>query len=104
VRIAADAADAADPAGQRDGPGLALWRIGGRGRAWVWLSGDVTRRELTAGQSLRAHLGHIGMFGVTVALQVARVPGIADRDAYSWAVLSGPGSVWLQSMPINPRE
>lgn len=81
------------------GPGLTLWRIGGSGRAWVGLPGDVVRRELTAGQSLRAHPRYIGMFDATVAIQVARVQGISGHDdAYPCAVLSGPGAVWLRSM------
>jgi uncharacterized protein (AIM24 family) len=81
-------------------PGLALWRIGGSGRAWVELAGDVVRRELTAGQSLRAHPEHIGMFDSMVAIQVTQVQGISSRNSgYPCAVLSGPGVVWLQSMP-----
>jgi uncharacterized protein (AIM24 family) len=76
--------------------GLALWRIGGSGRAWVGLAGDVVRRELTAGQSLRVHPEHIGMFGSTVAIQITQVYGISSRDSdYPCAVLSGPGVVWL---------
>jgi uncharacterized protein (AIM24 family) len=82
------------------GHGLALCRIGGSGRAWVGLAGDVVRRELTAGQSLRAHPEHVGMFSSTVAIQVAQVQGISSRNSgYSCAVLSGPGAVWLQSIP-----
>ena len=46
VRIAAEASPL--PAGSPGGQGLALWRIGGSGRAWVELPGDVVRRELTA--------------------------------------------------------
>jgi uncharacterized protein (AIM24 family) len=85
------------------GQGLTLWRIGGSGRAWVGLPGDVVRRELTAGQSLRAHPRYIGMFDATVAIQVARVQGISGHDdAYPCAVLSGPGAVWLRSMPSRP--
>jgi uncharacterized protein (AIM24 family) len=80
--------------------GLGLWRIGGSGRAWVDLAGDVLRRELTAGQSLRAHPRHIGMFGGTVAIQVTQLQGISSPNSgYPCAVLSGPGVVWLQSMP-----
>jgi uncharacterized protein (AIM24 family) len=86
-----------------DGHGLALWRIGGSGRAWVELPGDVVSRELSAGRSLRVHPRHIGMLEGTVAIQVAVVPGTSGReDAYPCAVLSGPGAVWLQSMPLNP--
>jgi uncharacterized protein (AIM24 family) len=101
VRIAAEAGPLAP--GSPGGQGLALWRIGGSGRAWVELPGDVVRRELTAGQSLRAHPRHIGMFDATVAVQVAEVQGISGRDdTYHCAVLSGPGVVWLRSMPSSP--
>jgi len=76
--------------------GLALWRIGGSGRAWVELAGDVVRRELTAGQSLRAHPEHVGMFDSTVVIQITQVHGISSQDSgYPCAVLSGPGAVWL---------
>jgi uncharacterized protein (AIM24 family) len=85
--------------------GLALWRIGGSGRAWVELAGDVVRRELTAGQSLRAHPRHVAMFDSTVVIQVTQLHGSSSRNAgYPCAVLSGPGVVWLQSMPCAPEE
>jgi uncharacterized protein (AIM24 family) len=74
------------------------WRIGGCGRAWVELGGDVVRRELTAGQSLRARPEHVGMFDGTVAIQVTQVHGIPGQNGgHPCAVLSGPGVVWLQS-------
>jgi uncharacterized protein (AIM24 family) len=85
--------------------GLALCRIGGSGRAWVGLAGDVVRRELTAAQSLRAHPEHVGMFSSTVAIQIAQVPGISrGSSGYPCAVLSGPGAVWLQSMPSGTKQ
>jgi uncharacterized protein (AIM24 family) len=87
------------------GEGLTLWRIGGSGRAWVGLPGDVVKRELTAGQSLRAHPLYIGMFDATVAVQVTKVQGVSGHDdAYPCAVLSGPGAVWLRSMPGDPAR
>ena len=80
--------------------GLDLCRIGGSGRAWVGLAGDVVRHELTPGQSLRAHPEHIGMFDSTVAVQLTHVQGISSPNGgYPCAVLSGPGVVWLQSVP-----
>ncbi len=85
--------------------GLALCRIGGSGRAWVELAGDVVRRELTAGQSLRAHPKHIGMFDSAVAIQVTQLQGISSQHSgYPCAVLSGPGVVWLQSMPATAEH
>jgi uncharacterized protein (AIM24 family) len=85
--------------------GVTLCRIGGSGRAWVGLAGDVVRRDLTAAQSLRAHPEHVGMFDSTVAIQVTQVQGISSRNSgYPCAVLSGPGVVWLQSMPSAAEQ
>jgi uncharacterized protein (AIM24 family) len=91
----ANAAEAAD---------FILRRIGGSGRAWVELSGDVVRRDLAAGASLRTHPWHIGMSDASVAVQMAELQGAArsslGNDAHQFAVLSGPGAVWLQSMQL----
>jgi uncharacterized protein (AIM24 family) len=85
-----------------------LQRIGGHGHAWVELSGDVITRELAVGVSLRTHPWHIGMCGGSVAVQMAEYDGIANRDlgsdSHHFAVLSGPGIVWLQSMPLLAAE
>ena len=65
----------------------------------------MVRRELTAGQSLRAHPEHIGMFDSTVAIQVTQLQGVSSRNSgYPCAVLSGPGGVWLQSMPSAAEQ
>jgi uncharacterized protein (AIM24 family) len=44
------------------------------------------------------------MFEATVSFQVMRVPGMANRyfagDTHHFAVLSGPGRAWLQSVPL----
>jgi len=81
-----------------------LRRIGGSGRAWVDLSGDVVRRDLTTGSSLRTHPWHIGICDASVAVQMAELVQAtgphSGNDALHFAVLSGPGSVWLQSMPL----
>jgi len=82
-----------------------LRRIGGRGRAWVELSGDVIRRDLAAGTSLRTHPWHIGMTDGTVAVQMAELvrPASNGTVAQGLAVLSGPGTVWLQSKSSQER-
>jgi uncharacterized protein (AIM24 family) len=81
-----------------------LRRIGGRGRAWVELSGDVIRRDLAAGTSLRTRPWHVGMADASVAVQLAELarpdPSYPATAAQDLAVLSGPGTVWLQSMSL----
>lgn len=86
------------------GEGFLLQRIGGTGQAWIELSGEVMTYDLTPGQTMRVHPGHVGLFQSSVNFQVIRVPGMANRylgaDGHHWVVLTGPGRVWLQSMPL----
>jgi uncharacterized protein (TIGR00266 family) len=84
--------------------GFVLQRLEGSGTAWVELSGEVTTYDLAAGQSLMVHPGHVGVFHETVSFQMTRVQGIANRyfgaDGHWLVALTGPGRVWLQSMPL----
>lgn len=86
------------------GEGFVLQRLAGTGRAWIELSGHVTEYDLQAGQVMRVHPGHVGLFDASVSFQVQRVPGLANRylgdDGHHFVLLSGPGRVWLQSMPV----
>jgi uncharacterized protein (TIGR00266 family) len=86
------------------GEGFILQRIAGTGRAWIELSGHVTEYNLQPGQVMRAHPGHIGLFDASVTFSIQRVPGLANRymgqDGHHFVLLSGPGRIWLQSMPV----
>jgi len=86
------------------GEGFLLQTIGGTGQAWIELSGEVMAYDLAPGQTMRAHPGHVGLFQASVTFQVVRVPGLANRyfgaDGHHFAVLTGPGRIWLQSMPV----
>lgn len=89
------------PASREQGD-FVLLRVGGSGRAWIDLSGDVVRRDLVAGSSLRTLPSHVGICEGSVAVQMAELAHLTPRsaDARHFAVLSGPGSVWLQSTPL----
>jgi uncharacterized protein (TIGR00266 family) len=86
------------------GEGFLLQKIGGTGQAWIELSGEVMVYDLQPGQVMRVHPGHVGLFQSSVNFSVIRVPGVANRyfgaDGHHWVVLTGPGRVWLQSMPM----
>jgi uncharacterized protein (TIGR00266 family) len=86
------------------GEGFVLQRLGGQGRAWIELSGEIVTYELEAGQVMRVHPGHVGLFEASVTFEVVRVPGMANRymgdDGHHFVVLTGPGKIWLQSMPL----
>src|SRR5450755_3377784 len=91
--------------GMWGGEGFILQKLEGQGRAWIELSGELTSYELPPGQTLLAHPGHIGMFQGTVQFQITRMRGIANAffggDGFHLVPLTGPGRIWLQSMPLS---
>jgi uncharacterized protein (AIM24 family) len=86
------------------GDGFILQKLEGQGTAWIELSGEITTYDLQPGQTMMAHPGHVGMYSGTVTFTVQRLPGIMNRafgsDGSHLAVLTGPGTIWLQSMPL----
>jgi len=92
-------------AGIFGGDGFRLQHVGGIGTAWIELSGEVVTKDLRAGETLRVHPGHVGAFQTSVSFQIARIPGIRNMifggDGIFMAALTGPGRVWLQSLPIS---
>ena len=86
------------------GDGFMLQRLEGQGRAWIELSGELTHYTLGAGQTLMVHPGHIGMFEGSVQFAITQVPGVVNKlfgaDGFHLVALTGPGQVWLQSMPL----
>jgi uncharacterized protein (TIGR00266 family) len=84
--------------------GFFLQRLAGKGRAYVELHGQVVAFKLDAGQELRVHPGHLGLFEATVSLDLTTIPGIRNKlfggDGLFVALLRGPGEVWLQSITL----
>ncbi len=91
-------------AGFFGGEGFILQRVSGTGAAWVELDGEVIEYDLPAGEVLRVHPGHVGLFDAGVAFEIERVKGIKNMlfgaDALFLAKLTGPGRVFLQTMPL----
>ena len=91
-------------AGIFGGDGFLLQRVSGQGTAWLELSGEVVIKDLAPGETLRVHPGHVGAFQSSVGFQITRVPGIRNMifggDGIFLAALTGPGRVWLQTLPI----
>jgi uncharacterized protein (TIGR00266 family) len=92
-------------AGVFGGTGFRLQRLQGKGRAWVELHGEVVPYDLQAGNTLRVHPGHVGMFQESVQFNIVTVPGIQNvffgGAGLFLAALTGPGRVWLQSMTMQ---
>ena len=91
-------------AGIFGGDGFLLQKVTGQGTAWLELSGEVIVKDLRPGETLRVHPGHVGAFTGGVAFNITRVPGIKNMifggDGLFLAAMTGPGRVWLQTLPI----
>ncbi len=61
--------------------------------------------NLKKGQKIRVDTGNIAMFDSSVEYSVERVKGIRNiiwgGEGLFLATLTGPGRVWIQSMPVN---
>jgi uncharacterized protein (TIGR00266 family) len=92
-------------AGFFGGDGFRLQKITGQGRAWCELSGEIITYDLKPGEFLRVHPGHVGLFQDTVNFTITTVKGIKNKifggDGIFLAQLTGPGRVWLQSLPLQ---
>src|ERR1700690_3605172 len=91
-------------AGIFGGDGFLLQRLSGQGTAWLELSGELVVKDLQPGETLRVHPGHGGAFQSSVSFQITTVPGIKNMifggDGIFLAALTGPGRIWLQTLPI----
>jgi uncharacterized protein (TIGR00266 family) len=92
-------------AGVFGGSGFILQKVAGQGTAWIELSGELIQKNLAPGEVLRVHPGHVGAFQASVGFQITMVPGLKNMifggDGIFLAVMQGPGTVWLQTLPIS---
>jgi uncharacterized protein (AIM24 family) len=91
-------------AGIFGGEGFLLQKLGGTAQAWIELDGEVRILDLAPGEVLKVNPGHVGMFQAGMAFDVQLVPGIKNKlfggEGLFLATLTGPGRVWLQTLPI----
>jgi uncharacterized protein (TIGR00266 family) len=91
-------------AGFFGGGGFILQKVTGPGVVWLDLSGELVERDLAAGERLLVHAGHVGIFEPSVGFDIQLVRGFRNilfgGEGLFLATLTGPGHIWLQSMPI----
>ncbi|MCL4876992.1 MAG: TIGR00266 family protein [Anaerolineae bacterium] len=92
-------------AGIFGGEGFILQKLTGPGIAFVEISGEVIEYNLKPGQKLKIDTGHIAMYEPTVDYDIQMVKGVTNMlfggEGLFLATLTGPGKVWLQTMPIS---
>lgn len=92
-------------AGFFGGEGFILQRLEGDGYAFVHACGAILERELRPGETLRVDTGCLVAFEPRVNYDIQLVPGVKTAlfggEGLFFATLTGPGRVWLQSLPFN---
>lgn len=91
-------------AGLFGGEGFIMQKLSGNGTAFVEIDGDLIEYELKPGQKLVVDTGNVAGFEPSVQMDVQTVPGAKNMlfggEGIFNTVLTGPGRVWLQTMPI----
>ena len=82
-----------------------MQKVSGNGVAFIEVDGDLQEYELVAGEQLIVDSGYLlGMEG-SVSMDIQSVKGVKNvlfgGEGFFNTVLTGPGKVWLQTMPIS---
>lgn len=87
------------------GEGFIMQKLEGDGLAFVHAGGLVIERELQPGEVLKVDTGCVVAYTQQVDFDVEFVRGIKNMvfggEGLFFAILRGPGKVWLQSLPIS---
>ncbi len=87
------------------GEGFIMQKISGSGMAFIEIDGESIEIELGAGQSIKVETGAVGMYENTVRMDIEMVKGFTNilfgGEGLFLTTLTGPGRVWLQTMPIQ---
>lgn len=92
-------------AGFFGGEGFILQELSGEGQAFIHAGGTVIEKELKQGEVLKVDTGCIVAFSTTVEYDIKFVGGFRNAlfggEGLFLATLSGPGKVYLQSLPFS---
>ena len=87
------------------GEGFIMEKLEGDGMAFVHAGGHVFQRDLRPGELVKIDTGCIVGFTNTVNYDIQYVGGIKNTlfggEGVFFATLQGPGTVWIQTLPIS---
>lgn len=92
-------------AGLLGGEGFIMQKLSGTGIAFLEIDGATVEYNLAPGQQLIVDNGYVAMVDQTVSIDVQMVKGLKNiafgGEGMTNTVLTGPGKVVLQTMPIS---
>ena len=91
-------------AGLFGGEGFIMQRVSGDGLVFVEIDGSCTKKELAAGEKLIVDTGFIAAYTGGCTVDIQTVKGVKNMlfggEGLFNTVITGPGTVYLQSMPV----
>jgi uncharacterized protein (TIGR00266 family) len=92
-------------AGFFGGEGFIMQRLSGQGTAFVEVDGAVVNYTLAPGQQMVIDTGYLVAMDPSVTMDIQQVPGLKNKffggEGLFNTVVTGPGRIWLQTMPIS---
>ncbi len=92
-------------AGLFGGEGFIMQRLSGRGTAFVEIDGDLHELYLRSGEQIIVDTGNVAGYEAGVTMDIQTVKGMKNvlfgGEGIFNTVLTGPGRIWLQTMPIS---
>ena len=92
-------------AGLFGGEGFILQKLEGQGLAFVHAGGTIVSRDLAAGEVVRLDTGCLVAFEPRVTYDIQWIGGFKTAlfggEGLFFATLTGPGRVWMQSLPFS---
>ncbi len=92
-------------AGLFGGEGFIMQRLTGQGTAFLEFDGHIVEYDLEPGQQIVVDTGYLAAMESTCGIDVRSVPGVKNMvfggEGIFNTVISGPGHIWLQTMPIS---
>ena len=85
------------------GEGFIMQRVSGNGIVFAEFDGHVAEYDLQDGQQIIIDTGHLAAMTATCKIDVKSVSGVKNMlfggEGFFNTVISGPGRIWLQTMP-----
>ena len=92
-------------AGLFGGEGFIMQKIEGPGKVFLEIDGDVVEKVLAPGEVLKVDNGYVAAMESTVSMNIETVKGIKNiflgGEGLFLTTLTGPGKVYLQTMPVS---
>lgn len=92
-------------AGFFGGEGFIMQKLTGNGIAFAEVDGELVEYTLAPGEQLVVDTGYVMGFELSVSMNIQQVKGLKNMvlggEGLFNTVLTGPGKIWLQTMPIS---